>query len=256
MKYKLKTIQSKIFCISVLACLALTACNSAGVGETPIETANSSVSKGSAADSDPKTVIIGSMEALQDAKSWIADVDTSSDTAPQTDTKMRIKYSAPDNFQIEGEAAGIKTQTISVGKDTFIHTDEKWEKLPATVNMGQMVRNLKEMFSPEKFAAFKGIEFAGKETVDGKELSTYTYEIDVEALMPEEVKKQMTDEMKAKLAETRSANKAKIWIDEQKNLPAKIEMTTKMSKPKEMTQKFSVNYKFDEEVKIEAPQLP
>ncbi len=256
----MKTIQSKIFCVPVLAFLAMTACQSANVGETPKEiasnSAGSSASKGTLANSDPKTVLVGAMKTLQDAKSWTADVDTSNDTVPQSNAKMQIKYSAPDNFQIENNAAGNKMQIIAVGGKTYIETGGKWQEAPASVNMGQMINNWKEMFSAEKLAAFRNIQFAGNETVDGKELLVYTYEIDQQAAMPEEVKKQMTDEMRARLAETQSENKAKIWIDEAKNLPAKVEMTMKMSKPKEMTQKMSVNYKFDEEVKIEAPKLP
>ena len=66
----------------------------------------------------------------------------------------------------------------------------------------------------------------------------------------------MTDEMKARLAEVKSENKAKIWIDRKNSLPSKMDLTMTMSKPQQMTQKMSVKYAFDEEIKISAPTLP
>lgn len=255
----MKISQSKILCLVVLTFSAMTACKSIGVGETAkepaVNSAGSSASKENVADADPKTALVSSMKNLQDAKSWIADVDTSNDAAPQANVKMQIKYSAPDSFQVENNAAGKKMQIVTVGGKTYIQMDGKWQAAPDSVNMGQMINNMKEMFSDEKLAAFRNIRAAGKETVDGKELTIYTYEIDQQAAMPEEAKKQMTDEMKARIAEVQSQNNVKIWIDEAKNLPAKMEMTMKMSKPKEMTQKVSVNYIYDQEVKIEAPKL-
>jgi len=252
----LKIIQSKVFFVAVCAFLAMTACKSETVNVNPKEFGSNSAAKELTANSDPKTVLSDSMKSLQEAKSWVADVDTASDVSPQANMKMQVKYSAPDNFQIENEVAGNKMQMISVGGETFLQTNGKWQKAPASVNMGQMINNWKEMFNERKLAAFRNIEFTGKETIDEKELSVYTYEIDSEAAMPDEVKKQMTDEMKAKLAEMQSENKAKIWIDTEKNLPFKMEMTMKMSKPQAMTQKMSVNYKYDQEVEIEAPKLP
>jgi len=234
----------------------MTACKSETVGENLKESGGNSASKETIADSDPKTALVGSMKSLQEAESWVADVDTSNDVSPQANVKMQVKYSAPDSFQIETESGANKMKMISVGGDTFIQTNGKWQKTPASVNSGQMMNNWREMFSDRKLAAFKNIEFAGKETIDGKELSVYTYEIDAEAAMPDELKKQMTDEMKTKIAEMRSENKAKIWIDDEKNLPFRMETILKMSKPQEMTQKMSVNYKYDGEVKIEAPKLP
>lgn len=251
----MKTLQYKILCVAMLAFSAMTACKSASVGETPKETASSSTSKETIVNSDPKAVLAGSMKAIQDQKSWIAEVDNSNDAAPQMDAKMQIKYSAPDSFQIENNAAGNKMQMIAVGGKTYIQMGGKWQEAPASVNIGQMINNWKEMFSDEKLAAFKNIRFVGKETVDGKELSAYTYEIDQVKAMPEEVTNEMNDEAKAKLAEMQSENKARVWIDETKNLPAKMEMTMKMSKPKEMTHKISVRYIYDQEVKIEAPEL-
>lgn len=252
----MKIIQSKIFYVAVLAFLAMTACKSETVSVNPKQLDGSSASKETVAGSDPKAVLVSSMKNLQETQSWVADVDSSNDVSPQANMKMQLKYSAPDNFQIENEAAGNKMQVISVGGETFLQTNGKWQKAPASVNMGQMINNWKEMFNDRKLAAFRNIQFEGKETIDGKELSVYTYEIDTEAAMPDEVKNQMTDEMKTKLAEMQSENKAKIWIDTEKNLPFRMETAMKMSKPKEMTQKMSVNYKYDEEVKIEAPKLP
>jgi len=251
----LKLIQSKIFCVAVLAFLAMTACKSETVGENHKESGTGSASKQTAADLDPKAVLLSSMKSLQEVKSWVADVDSLNDVSPQATMKMQVKYDAPDNFQIETESGANKLQMISVGGETFLQTNGKWQKAPASVNMGQMINNWREMFNDQKLAAFKNIEFAGKETIDGKELSVYTYEIDQAAAMPDEVKKQMTDEMKARLAEMQSENKVKIWIDQEKNLPFRMEMTLKMLKPQEMTQKMSVNYKYDQEVKIEAPKL-
>ena len=146
-------------------------------------------------------------------------------------------------------------QVIAVGGKTYIQMGGKWQEAPASINMAEMINKWKDMFGEDKMDALKNIQSAGKETVDGKELAVYTYEIDQQAAMPEEMKKDMTDEMKKKVAEMKSENKAKIWIDEVKNLPVKMDMTMKMSAPKETTSKVSVNYRYDEDVKIEAPKL-
>ncbi len=251
----MKTLQYKILCVATLAFAAMTACKSAGIGESPKETAGSLTSKETASISDPKTALVGPMKALQDVKSWIAEVDNSNDSAPQSDTKMQIKYSAPDSFQIETNTAGNKMQIIVVGGKNYFQTGDKWQERPSSGNMGQVINLWRDMFSDEKLAAFKNVRFAGKETVDGKELSAYTCEIDQDKAIPEEAKSKMTDEVKARIAERQLENKAKVWIDEAKSLPARMEITTKMSKPKEMTQKLSVRYIYDQEVKIEAPKL-
>lgn len=255
-EFKLKQIQSKIFLVAVLVFLTLAACKSETVGENPKESGGGSTAKQAVAESDPKAALVSSMKSFQEEKSWVADVNNSNDVALQAAMKMQVKYSAPDDFQIETASGANKLQMISVGGQTFLQTNGKWQKAPPSVNVGQMINNWKEAFSDQKLQAFRNIEFAGKETVDGKELSIYTYEIDQQAAMPDEMKNQMTDEMKAKLAEVQSENKAKIWIDAEKNLPARMEMTMKMTKPQQVTQKMSVNYDYDREVKIEAPKLP
>jgi len=131
----------------------------------------------------------------------------------------------------------------------------KWQEAPSSLNMAELINKWKGMFGEDKLNAFKNMQSAGKETIDGKELAVYTYEIDQDAAMPDEMKKDMTDEVKKKLAEMKSESKAKVWIDEAKNLPAKMDMTIKMSTPKEVTQNISVNYNYDADVKIEAPKL-
>lgn len=255
----MKTIQSKFLCVAALAFLAISGCKTAGISET---SGNSAVNSGSVsgakettASADPKTALISSMKNMQDAKSWIADVEMSGETMPQGNMKMQVKYAAPDSFQIETNMAENKMQIVSVGGKTYMQMGGKWQQAPSSVNMGEMINRWKEMFDSKKMDAFKNIQSAGKETVDGKELAVYTYEIDQQAAMPEEMKKEMSDEVKAKLAEMKSESTAKVWIDEAKNLPAKMDMTMKMSAPKETTQKFSVKYTFDQPVNIEAPSL-
>lgn len=254
----MKSIQTKIFCAALLAALTLTACKSASdAGGAARSSGDGSTAKSVAADTrDPKTVLVDSMKNLQTVESWVADIDNSSDASPTANVKMQVKYAAPDNFQIDTNAAGSNMQIVSVGADTFMQMNGKWQKAPASVNMAQMMGSWREMFSDEKMAAFKNIELAGKETIDGKELSVYTYEIDQQAAMPEAVKKQMGEEMLKKMAEVKSDNRAKIWIDTNRNLPARMELTMKMSQPQAMTQKMAVNYRYDEPVKIEAPKLP
>lgn len=253
----MKQIPSKIFCVGavLLAFLALTACQSAAVSETPKESGGGSAPQQNVAAPDAQTVLVGSMKSLQAAESWVADAVTSNDSAAQANSKILVKYSAPDRFQIETDAAGNKMQIISIGADTFLQMNGKWQKAPASANMGQMLGNLREMFSAEKMRGFRNIQFAGKETVGGKELAVYTYEIDQQAAMPDEMKKNMTDEMKARLAEVEAENTAKIWIDQANNLPTKMEMTMRMTKPQAVTQKMAVNYQYDEAVNIEAPKL-
>ncbi len=257
---KSKIIQSKILCVAVLSFSAMTACKSAAVGDGASgSTANSAVnaadSKSGATSADSKTAISDALKNLQNAQSWVAEAETSNDVAPQADVKMQIKYSAPDSFQIENNAAGDKMQIVAVGGKTYIQTGGKWQAAPPSVNMGQMINNWKDMFSDQRLGAFKNIESAGRETVDGRELAIYTYEIDQEKAMPEEAKKQMTDEMKQRIAEMQSESRAKLWIDESKNLPARLEMTMKMSQPQPMTQKMAIKYIYDQPVNIEVPKL-
>ena len=253
----MKTIQSKFLCVAVLTFLAMTGCKTVGVGEGAANGSGSSTagSKETAVSTDPKAALLGSMKNMQDAKAWIADVEMAGDSMPQGNVKMQVKYAAPDSFQIETNMQENKMQIVSVGGKTYMQMGGKWQQAPASVNMGEMINKWREMFDSKKTDAFRNIQPAGKETVDGKELAVYTYEIDQQAAMPEEMKKDMTDEMKSKLAEMKSENTAKVWIDEAQNLPAKMDMTMKMSKPKEMTQKISVRYIYDQEVKIEAPKL-
>lgn len=254
----MKLIQSKILCVAAVSLMTMTACQSAAVGDNPKgSTGNSATvaTKETAADSDPKTVLVNSMKSLQDEKAWIAEVDTSNDAMPQGDVKMQIKYAAPDNFQIENNASGTKMQIVATGGKTYIQTGGKWQEAPASVNMGQMINGMKDMFSDEKLQAFKNIQYAGKETLDGKELSVYTYEIDQEKAMPDDMKKEMNEEARARIAEAQMENKAKIWIDARRNLPSRMELTMKMAKPQPMTQKMTVDYIYDQEVKIEAPKL-
>lgn len=236
----------------------MTGCKTAGVGENSGNSAvnTASVSKETTAtSSDPKESLVNSMKNMQDAKAWIADVDMSGDSMPQGNMKMQVKYAAPESFQIETNMAENKIQIVSVGGKTYMQMNGRWQEAPSSINMGQMINQWKEMFDAKKVDAFRNVQLAGKETVNGRELAVYTYEIDQQAAIPEEMKKDMNEEAKARLAEMKSENTAKVWIDEAKKLPVKMDMTMKMSKPKEMTQKVSVNYKFDEEVKIEAPKL-
>lgn len=255
----MKTIQSsKILCVAVLAFSALTACKSLGGGETARESNGSSAATGSretVANADPKTALINSMKGLQERQSWVADVETSGDAASNALGKMQIKYAAPDSFQIENNAAGNKMQIVAVGGKTYMQMGGKWQQAPDSVNMGEMISNWKDMFNAEKMAAFKNIQAAGKETIDGRELAIYTYEVDQEKAMPEAMKKEMSDEAKAKIAEVQAENKGKIWVDEGQSLPMRMEMTMKMSKPQTLTQKVAVKYIYDQEVKIEAPKL-
>lgn len=259
-KSKLKLIPTKILSVAVLASLTLTACQNAAVvsenanGSTASSTAGTGA-KSVADDADPKKTLIDAMKNLQQAPSWIADVETSNDLAAEANAKMNIKYLAPDSFEMNNETGGQKMQIVAVGGGTYLQVNGKWQKAPDSVDMAGMINNWKEVFSEEKLNAFRNIQFAGRETVNGKELAAYTYEIDQQAAMPEEMKQDMTDEQKAQLAQVKSENTAKVWIDTAANLPARMEMTTKMTKPQTVTQKISVNYKYDEAVKIEAPKL-
>lgn len=250
--------KTKILSVAVFAFLSLTACQNHSVNENPTgSSANSATGakQETVADADPKKTLTDSMRNLQQAESWIADVETSNDSMPDANARMNIKYAAPDNFEMNNETGGKKVQIVATGGATYLQMNGEWRKAPDSVNMGQMINNWKEVFSEEKLNAFKNIQFAGRETVNGKELTIYTYEIDQQAAMPEEMKREMNDEQKAKLAEVEAENKAKVWIDEATKLPARMEMTMKMSKPQELTQKIKVNYKYDEAVKIEAPKL-
>lgn len=255
----MKPIQSKILCAAFFAFLAMSGCKTAEVGGNSANSSTANSASGgkesTKTSADPKEAIVGSMKNLQQAKSWVADVNMSGDSMPQGNLKMTIKYAAPDSFQMENNIGETKMQIIAVGGKTYMQMGEKWQEAPASVNMAEMINKWKDMFGEDKMDAFKNIQSAGKETLNGKEMAVYTYEIDQQAAMPEEMKKDMTDEVKKKLAEMKSENKAKVWIDESKNLPVKMEMVMKMSTPKEMTQNVSVDYKYDEEVKIEAPKL-
>ncbi len=264
----MKTIQSKFICITFLSWLAISGCKIAGTNESPANsTANSTASsaansatsnafsKETAASSDSKDGLFSSMKNMQNAKFWVADVDVSGDSMPQSNVKMNIKYAAPDSFQMENNMAGNKMQIIAVGGKTYMQIDGKWRQAPSGINMGEMMTKWKDMFDENRFKSFKNVQSAGKETLNGKEMAVYTCEIEQDQAMPEAMKKEMSDEAKARLNEIKAQNSAKIWVDEEKNLPARLEMTVKTTQPKETTGKINVDYKFDEEVKIVAPKL-
>ena len=253
----MKITPSKFLCVSALSLLAITGCKTVAVNENSAASSVSSTadSKSTAANADPKAVLGSAMKNMQTQQSWIADVEMSGDTMPQGSAKMNIKFAAPDSFQMNNEMSGTKMQMIAVGGKTYIQMNDKWQEAPSSVNTAEMINKWRGMFDPEKMDAFKNIQFAGKETIDGKELAVYTYDIDQQAAIPEEMKKDMTVEQKAELAKVQSENKAKLWIDESKNLPAKMDMAMKMSQPQQLSQTISVKYDFDQPVKIEAPKV-
>lgn len=259
-KSKLKTIKSKFIFIAALSFLMLSGCkmgdtneNAANPAANSATSTSSSGSNETAPSSNPRDALFGALKNMQDEKSWVADVDVSGDSMPQANAKMNIKYAAPDSFQMENDMAGNKMQIIAVGGKTYVQIGGRWQQAPASVNMSEMMTKWKKMFDEDRFKSFKNVQSAGKENLNGKEMAVYTCEIEED--MPAAMKKEMSDDTKAKLDEIKSQNNAKIWIDEEKNLPARLEMTVKTTKPKETTAKINVNYNFDEDVKIEAPKL-
>ena len=258
----MKPIQSKFIFIAVLSVLAIGGCKLAGTGENPANSTASSAtstsssgSKETTVSSNPQDALFSSLKNMQNAQSWVADVDISGDSMSHPQGKMNIKYAAPDSFQMENNMAAGKMQIISVGGKTYMQMGGKWQQAPAGINMGEMINKWKDMFNENSFKSLKNVQSAGKETLNGKEMTVYTYEIDQDQAMPEEMKKEMSDDAKAKLDEIKLQNNGKIWIDKEKNMPARLEMTIKTTKPKETTAKINVDYKFDEDVKIEAPKL-
>ena len=253
---------TKILCAAVLAFSVLTACKLiAGSSKTAKDPDGSSATnsaagfKETAANADAKTALVSSMKNFQNVKTWIAEVDAFNDAVPSDDAKGQIKYVAPDRFQLESQSANRTMHIIAIGGKFYEQADGKWQEASDSFIAEHFINNFKGMFSDQELATFKNIESAGEATVDGKDLAVYTYEIDRKKEMSEETKKKLSDEAKAKIAELQSENKAKIWIDEGANLPAKMEMTMKMSDPQKTTLKFALRYIYDQEVKIEAPEL-
>lgn len=242
----MKINQNNFVYVGVLVLLFVMGCKFAQFGgNTGLTTANQL--------SDPKDVIAGALRNLQTAESWAAEVETLTDAAPQADTKMEIEYAAPDLFHLENNSGGSQFEVIMIGADNYLLNNGKWQKAPAGMNMSQMVNNWKQMYNPENTKAFKDVQFVGEETANGKQTLVYSYRIEPLAGMSDEAKSQMTEAAKTQIADMN--NTAKIWIDHEKRLPVKIEMTTRMTKPKEMTSKLNFDYKFDGKVKIEAPAL-
>ncbi len=254
----MKIIKSKFMFIAVLSFLAVGGCKLGSTSEVAVNSTtstSSSSSKETTSSANPRDVLFGALKNMQNEKPLVADVDISGDSMSHPQGKMNIKYAAPDSFQMENDMAGNKMQIISVGGETYMQMGGKWQQSPSGINMGEMITKWKDMFNENSFKSLKNVKSDGKATLNGKEMTVYTFEIDQDQAMPEAMKKEMSDDTKAKLDEIKSQNNAKIWVDEAKNLPARLEMTVKTTKPKETTAKINVDYKFDEDVKIEAPKL-
>lgn len=241
----MKLKQHNIFYVIILMVMFVAACKFAGFGG----------GSGNGLSSDPKEAVIGSLKNLQQVKSWSGNMATETNVTPGVSSKADLQYLAPDKFKMEIDAGGSKMEAILIGSDVYLKLPgkDRWQKSSSNEGMGQMFNNWKDMYNDERIKAFKNVQFVGEDTVNGKKNSVYTYDIDSEAAMKEEDKAKMTDETKKMIAGME--NKAKIWIDADKNLPSKIEITGKTMQPKEMTNKVIFDYNYDKEVKIEAPQL-
>lgn len=243
----------KAFWIALLPLFAMMACKTATVSETSNNSSVNSVENSS--NSEPKNALFSSFKNMENVSSWIADVEMNNDSIPQGGNKLQLKFSKPNNMQMEGTLAGNNVKLISLDGKNYMQLGGKWKELPPSANSNQMTDSFKEMSDIKNQEAFKNVQLVGKETVDGKDLMVYTYEFDKKLADSKEKGNEGKDESKSSLADTEQLIPVKIWIDEKNNLPMRINMTIKSPKSDIADNNLDIKYTYDQEFKIEAPKF-
>ena len=143
------------------------------------------------------------------------------------DFHLEVEYIAPDRYHLKYPNG---SEFLIIGKDTYLKANGNWKKSPA--NLNEAIPKMKEAFTEDAMKSLKDVEYVGEESVDGKSAFLYRY--------------------KGKTEKDANAYNSKIWIGKDDGLPMKIEVEYPAGGDlKEMT----TTYKYDKNVKIEAPNM-
>src|SRR5688572_19233625 len=128
-----------------LGCSTIRDLSSKGNNPPASDSTGDGSSKGvTSASSDPKADIIAASRRFIELPSFSAKMEGTGDNA----LRMQVDYDAPDRYRIlylNGAAAGM--ETIMIGKQTYMKTGGKWQKMP--VDLGSNIPTLRDSFTEE-----------------------------------------------------------------------------------------------------------
>ena len=200
----------------------------------------------------PKEILRKSLKTLEDQKAWTGEMIASNDST-STSSKFLVEFLAPDKSRVVWTFEGkIILEGITIGQDDYVNLDGKWEKSKKD-KFDEFVNKINKLVDCVEEKYMGDVEFAGKELLDGIETDFYQYDYDVKGFMKDFMEKMQTG---TKPPDRFEEMKVKVWINPQ-GLPVKFESVNKIeeSKGKITTLKKTTTYRFDREIKIEAPKL-
>jgi outer membrane lipoprotein-sorting protein len=121
------------------------------------------------ASSDPKADVIAASNKFIALDSFRANMEG----VGQTEIKSQVDYVAPDRFHVRylgGTGAGM--EMISIGKEMYMRTGDKWTKMPGT---GTSIPTLRDSFTEEGLKSLTDVKYVGEEEVDGEPALVYSF---------------------------------------------------------------------------------
>src|SRR5215468_6478465 len=128
---------------------------------------------------DARGDLTRAMQAMRDAKSYRARVESTSSSG--TTSKTTIEFVAPDRFHLTREATtpghpAVKQETIVVGDETWMKMgDAPWQKFP--LNLGDTIKQFRNPEVIKQIAASVDVTVAGSELLDGTQTTIYQYKL-------------------------------------------------------------------------------
>jgi len=183
------------------------------------------VSKGETATggADPRADVVAASKKFLELPYFTANMEGMG----QTEMKSKVEYAAPDRYHVKyvgGTGAGM--ELIWIGKESYMNTNGKWTKMPAS---NTSMPTLRDSFTEEGLKTLTDVKFEGEDTVDGKPALAYSY-------------KNVTPVGNYPFT-------SKIWIAKNTGVPMKIYVEYTNGTLKNMT----VNYDTESKVTIEPP---
>lgn len=222
--------KSGIFALSIIIFVAA-ACNVKDIvsklesksNSNPAENSNSTQNSVTPS-SNPRDDIIKASKKFSEQDAFQAVLDGKG----TKDIHLEIEYISPDRYHVKNSAG---MEFIIIGKETYLKANGKWKKSPT--NLSESIPKMKEAFTEDAMKSLKDVEYVGEDSVDGKSAYLYRYN--------------------GKTVKDANSYNSKIWIGKDDGLPVKIEVEYPASSStlKSMT----TTYKYDKNVKIEAPQI-
>ena len=126
---------------------------------------------------DARANLVKAMQAMLDAKSYRARVESTSSSG--TTSKTTIEFVAPDHFHLTREAntpghPAVKQETIVVGDDTWMKMgDAPWQKFP--LNLGDTIKQFRNPEVINEIAKSVDVKVVGTEVLEGTQTTIYQY---------------------------------------------------------------------------------